>query len=603
MKIKEIFKKNNNMRVESIKQMGNVDNTNDTYSKAYRTDEIKKNLKEKNFNVSDLGAYTFKTTMFKNFLRTPHYEIQKSLENYEEMPSINAGINQIMLFITGNSVNITSKDDYTKKWFEKWQEQRPHLTDSIQTIILHNEVCGNAWIEPTWDTTKNKITYMNDFKVMPDPSRVYYNLKQAADLENEFWIFQVPYIFRSYGDMIIKQFLITYVKNGISWQETVYGIGLKPMDLIHIKTGWSRYDYYGRSYLASTINSSEIITQMLKNYAIASRFMAFGKKIFNIGDENDIVSPEEIKDITKQLNEPEDEEHVVINKKIGSTEITPTQFNEMPNGLMYNRKEINTGLLPVFMTSWADTLGSYSATSNAKIPFELNLENKRDKYIKLLNQNILTHIMKQNPKLKDATFEFGEVSLDDSKDIQTELLELYDNDIITLNQLLKGLNKETVDNGDIYKSKRNYIMQKEYTMNEQEYNQFNEPYIKNQHMKDIQSNDKEETREDLESDTKKIESILNERNQDVKDSDFDEKAQRMYNNLKRDYAIGYRQYIWKHNYIKDNPRLYHIKKNGKIYNIKTALDKKKEFPGWAANCYCTYKLVENTRVKKVKGEK
>jgi len=80
MKIKEIFKKNNNMRVESIKQMGNVDNTNDTYSKAYRTDEIKKNLKEKNFNVSDLGAYTFKTTMFKNFLRTPHYEIQKSLE-------------------------------------------------------------------------------------------------------------------------------------------------------------------------------------------------------------------------------------------------------------------------------------------------------------------------------------------------------------------------------------------------------------------------------------------------------------------------------------------------------------------------------------------
>ena len=122
-------------------------------------------------------------------------------------------------------------------------------------------------------------------------------------------------------------------------------------------------------------------------------------------------------------------------------------------------------------------------------------------------------------------------------------------------------------------------------------------------MKDIQSNDKEEPREDLESDTKKIESILNERNQDVKDSDFDEKAQRMYNNLKRDYAIGYRQYIWKHNYIKDNPRLYHIKKNGKIYNIKTALDKKKEFPGWAANCYCTYKLVENTRVKKVKGEK
>ena len=378
MKIKELFSNSSSDLSESIKQKGDIN----PYSKAYRIEDIKKleenvNIKEKNFSINDLGAYTFKTTLFKDFLRTPHFEIQKSLDHYDDMPNINAGINQIVLFITGNEVRITSTDEYTTKWFEKWMEQRAHITDSIKLIVQHNEVCGNSWIEPVWGEVNGK-KYMNDFKVMPDPSRVYYNLTQDADLENEFWIYQVPYIFRQYGDMDIKVFRISYVKNGIAWQETVYGVGLKEDDLIHIKTGTSRYGYYGRSYLAATINDGEIITQMLKNYAIASRFMAFGKKIVSLGDENDIVSTDELKKFTAILNSPEDEEHIAINKKVNIQDITPSNFNEMSNGLDYVRKDISAGLLPNFMTPWSDTMGSYSATNNAKIPFELSLENKRN---------------------------------------------------------------------------------------------------------------------------------------------------------------------------------------------------------------------------------
>jgi hypothetical protein len=122
---------------------------------------------------------------------------------------------------------------------------------------------------------------MNDFKNVQDPSRVYYNLTQNIT-PDEFFIYQVPYIFRKYKDMLIKLFRITYVKNGIAWQEVVYGIPLKKEDLIHFKVGWSRYGYYGRSYLASTINDTEILTQLLKNYAIMARYMAMGKKVFSV---------------------------------------------------------------------------------------------------------------------------------------------------------------------------------------------------------------------------------------------------------------------------------------------------------------------------------
>lgn len=486
MKIKELFKGSGSNQQESVKSKGD----NQQYSKAYRIEDIKKleenvNIKEKNFSINDLGAYTFKTTLFKDELRTPHFEIQKSLDHYDDMPNINAGINQIVLFITGNEVRITSTDGYTTKWFDKWTEQRAHITDSIKLIVQHNEVCGNSWIEPVWSEIDGK-KYMNDFRVMPDPSRVYYNLTQDADLENEFWIYQVPYIFRQYGDMDIKVFRISYVKNGIAWQETVYGVGLKEDDLIHIKTGTSRYGYYGRSYLAATINDGEIITQMLKNYAIASRFMAFGKKIVSLGDENDIVSTDELKKFTAILNSPEDEEHIAINKKVNIQDITPSNFNEMSNGLDYVRKDISAGLLPNFMTPWSDTMGSYSATNNAKIPFELSLENKRNSYIKMLNKKILEPIMKQNPKLKDATFEFGEVTLDDSKDTQTTLLELYNNDVITLNQLLKGIGRDTVENGDIYKTTRNYIYQKKYSMDQSDVEGFQEPFMQRKVQKDIE---------------------------------------------------------------------------------------------------------------------
>lgn len=486
MKIKELFKGTGSNQQESVKVKGD----NQQYSKAYRMEDIKKleekvNIKEKNFSLNDLGAYTFKTTLFKDELRTPHFEIQKSLDHYDDMPNINAGINQIVLFITGNEVKITSTDEYTNKWFEKWMEQRAHITDSIKLIVQHNEVCGNSWIEPVWSEVNGK-KYMNDFKVMPDPSRVYYNLTQDADLENEFWIYQVPYIFRQYGDMDIKVFRISYVKNGIAWQETVYGVGLKEDDLIHIKTGISRYGYYGRSYLAATINDGEIITQMLKNYAIASRFMAFGKKIVSLGDENDIVSTDELKKFTAILNSPEDEEHIAVNKKVNIQDITPSNFNEMSNGLDYVRKDISAGLLPNFMTPWSDTMGSYSATNNAKIPFELSLENKRNSYIKMLNKQILEPIMRQNPKLKDATFEFGEVTLDDSKDTQTTLLELYNNDVITLNQLLKGLNRETLENGDIYKTTRNYIYQKKYGMEQSDVESLEEPFMQRQIKRDLE---------------------------------------------------------------------------------------------------------------------
>jgi len=493
MKIKELFKSstrsNDSTRIDPKNQQ-------ELYSKGYKLEDIKKaesiideesektgqnfketNIKKKQYSVSELGAYSFKMGLFKDELKTPHYEIQKTLEAFEEMPSINEGINKIVLFITGNDIKITSEDEYTTKWYEKWLKQRPEMSSKVKELITLCEVTGNCWIEPYWDTVKGDTVYMNDFKIVPDPSRVYYNIGVDVKDDNEFWIYQVPYIFRSFGDINVNLYRITYIKNGIGWQETVYGIPLAKNELIHFKIGWSRYGYYGRSYVSSTNDKVEIMQQMLKNYAIASRYMAFGKKVFSVeGDDGQLVPSTEVKEITDVLNSPEDEEHIVINRKLHAQEITPTQFNEMSGPLDFLRRTIGSGMEPSFMTPWAETV-TYASANKAAIPFELNLENKRQTYIDLLNRYILENVRKQNPKLKDATFEFGNVSLEDPSELRRTAIELYDNDIITFNQMLKELNYETVENGDIYKSHRNYIMQKKYQMEQSDVEQYDEPYM------------------------------------------------------------------------------------------------------------------------------
>lgn len=482
MKIRDLFRSTENgTTIEKIEEMDFEGQKK--YSGAYKLEAIEsakglvknKNLKEKNFKVSELGAMTFKTTIFKDELRTPNYEMQKSLENYEEIPYINSGINQIVLFITGKNVKITSEDKYTQEWYEKWMKQRPHIYNSITEIVLLSEICGNSYIEPTWDVSQDGQTYMNDFEVIPDPTRVYYNLNQEVN-DEEFWIYQVPYIFRKYGDMNVKVFRITYIKNGIAWQETVYGVPLKKNDLIHFKIGWSRYGYYGRSYLASTINDTEILTQLLKNYAIASRYMALGKKLISVEDEGEIMPLDELKKITDIINSPEDEESITINRKVKVNDMAPTQFNEMSGPLDFVRKDMSSGMTPNFMTPWADMV-TYASSESAKVPFELSLENKRMKYIEMLNRNILENVRKQNPKLKDATFEFGEVTLEDSNAASKNMLELYNSSIITLNQLLKYLNMPIVENGDIYAYQRNAMIQQKYQLDQSDVEMYDKPYM------------------------------------------------------------------------------------------------------------------------------
>ncbi|MFW6008924.1 MAG: hypothetical protein ACOCP8_06640, partial [archaeon] len=50
--------------------------------------------------LNDLGAYAFNVGKTdKNQVRTPHYEIDKCMKMYEEIPLVQTGIDQMMLWL------------------------------------------------------------------------------------------------------------------------------------------------------------------------------------------------------------------------------------------------------------------------------------------------------------------------------------------------------------------------------------------------------------------------------------------------------------------------------------------------------------------------
>ena len=86
--------------------------------------------------------------------------------------------------------------------------------------------------------------------------------------------------------------------------------------------------------------------------------------------------------------------------------------------------------------------------------------------------------------------------------------------------------------------------------------------------------------------------ILKESNADVAKyfSKISPKALKVYNKLIKAYDQGHVYYIWKHG-DSIEPRQYHLKRDGKIFRIKDAIELKKEFPKFMPNCSCDIEII------------
>jgi hypothetical protein len=86
--------------------------------------------------------------------------------------------------------------------------------------------------------------------------------------------------------------------------------------------------------------------------------------------------------------------------------------------------------------------------------------------------------------------------------------------------------------------------------------------------------------------------ILKESNADVARyfSKISPQAKKVYDKLVKAYDKGHVYYVWWHG-DSIQPRGYHLKRDGKIFRIRDAIELKTEFPKFMPNCSCNIEII------------
>lgn len=404
--------------------------------------------------VTKLGAIKFPQNIFKDDKRTPHYEMDKCMDLYETRPLVNSGIKQMARFICGDKVTVTSADKVTHDFLNKWIKMRRDFDGEVFNMIITGLVTHNVAVEKTWKKMENGLLCLDNIYNCNDVSRIYKNIDYRGN-DDEFWLYEVPIEVRTFpfqGEIRTPKFWkVNYVYGSYLFTKMIWAIPIHKAKFGHCKIGWSRDMIYGRSFLASCIDDGEILKEIIKNYSVIARYRAIGRKIFSIGSPEAEATIDDIDKLENDLKNINDSDHIIINKPLKSEPLSYTGENDpMTDEINFLRKEIAGGLVPNFLTSWNDEVNRATA-GEIKIPFQLEINSFKTDFIQFLNTTIIDDLRMVYPWIaEDATFSFGHVDLDSKEEKLNWGMQLYQMNVITLNELRKMCDYEVLENGDVF---------------------------------------------------------------------------------------------------------------------------------------------------------
>jgi hypothetical protein len=403
--------------------------------------------------LSKLGALKFGTGIFKEYDRTPHFEMEKSIDMYSYRPMIQSGINQIVKFIIGNRIKITSSDKRTADFLDKWLDQRKLIKNSITNFITMVMVAGNGYMQPSYRKMTNGIPLLDTVDNVEDPSRVYLNVDARS--EDEYWLYRVPtelktYLYRG-STRSPKFYKVNYVVGSQLFRSQIWAIPIHKKEIWHLPLGWSRDGLYGRGFLASAIDDEDVMREIIKNYAVMARYRALGKKIISLGSDERPSGPDDVDKMKLDFQTLQDEEHLITNIPFKSEPLVYVGENDpMDAQVDFLRRDVSSGLVPNFLTPWNSEVNRATA-GEVKIPFQLELDYIEEQVISFLNDHILVMLNKSYPWLADdASFQFGHVDLESKEEKMQYARDMYNENVITLNEYRMAAGYDPVEGGNIW---------------------------------------------------------------------------------------------------------------------------------------------------------
>jgi len=399
--------------------------------------------------LSNLGTNKFRLTLDKESIKTPHYVMNKVLNMLEGRPSIANGLRQHVRFLL-NDIRFESEDEKSKIFANEWLEKRFSLKKELFKFTYLLVGGGTSYLEPQYLQMTNGARKLNTFYAFPDPSIVYKNL--SATSEEDYWVIELPMDVRSYGGMTPKFVPIYYIRGSNVFRRMIYGITRDKKSLIQATTGWSRTNDYGWGLLSSAVDNDDILEEIIKNWALIAKYRSLGKKIIGFYNDNgESVDPGEIDNIQKQLNNLEEEDSLLVNKKFVSEDLTFTGNDNMMNTEVdFLRKDTGSSLVPNYMTAFSQD-SSYATASEAKVPFSMELNATQEELKDLFNTIITKALIEENAWLsKDLSIELPSPELYSRETLFNMMNQLYNLRACTFNELRASVDLQTVEGGDVW---------------------------------------------------------------------------------------------------------------------------------------------------------
>lgn len=411
-----------------------------------------KELLQKNSGrtASSLSLTNFKLNLSKTRLKTPHYIMDRVYDMIEGRPSIKSALDQLTLF-TLNKVTFESEDAESVRLVEEWWKKRSFLIDEIELEKQNFLGPGTSYIEPVYNNN-NPSEGINTFYAVPDSSKIYLNIEADED-SDDYWLLEVPLNVSEYGGQKPRFYNFNYVKGEYYGTRQIYAVGYPKHKFIRRLMKGGRDPNYGWGLLSSAVDNDDVLREILKNWALMSKYRALARKIIGVYNHNgDPVDADEIESLQDDFRTMEEEDSIIVNKRIESTDLSFTgQDNSMEREYVDVHKEIGSSLVPNFMGPFSQD-SSLATAREAKVPFTHKINSLVEKDKRFYQEIIVEQgVKKVIPGISDdLTISFGDSELYDWIEKVQIYLQLYNNRNITFNELRKNIGLSTVEGGDVW---------------------------------------------------------------------------------------------------------------------------------------------------------
>lgn len=393
------------------------------------------------------GKYSFNKKLIEDIYQekilTPHEEMRECRILYLTNSLVVAGVEILKDVIIGDKLSVETKDRKTINFFEEFFENSGFLT-ALTEAVENFIIVGNGYIEKIGSiANSNQIL---SFKALPLPELIW------KDVENgklKRYILEVPHT--EVNVQGVSHHTITYLGR----KHYVRGIEISPDRLIHLRYGVGAYTEYGRSPIASSINDAKILREIERAYAVISRYKAVPRKIIRFtNDDGTDISNEERLELENSLNNLEDFENPIINKKVETTDLSYAgkEVNLAPV-LDYLKTKQTLPLAPSFYILGQET--NYAVAHDQKDLFLLRINHLRKMVANSINP-ILRQVALQNNLDPNIKLKFGDYSFDTEEDKVNRVIKKFQAGVISLEEARKELGYKKPKEEDTFK-KPTYI--------------------------------------------------------------------------------------------------------------------------------------------------